>query len=158
MNPQPFTIALIEPVIPPNTGNIARLAAATGVKLELAGKLGFELSDKQLKRAGLDYWEHVNWSHEPDLDRYLQSLYNRRIFLFSAHGTKPFYQARFQAGDVLVFGSELHGLPKQLLSSHQEQTFTIPMLTGTTRSLNLSTSAGIVLYEAIRQVSYESTS
>ena len=154
MNPQPFTIALVEPVIPPNTGNIARLAAATGVKLELAGKLGFDLSDKQLKRAGLDYWQHVNWSHEPDLASYLKGLQTRRRVLFSTKGRRPYFEAAFAAGDVLVFGSETQGLPQALLDQHPEETFFIPMLAGTTRSLNLATSVGIVLYEAIRQVGY----
>ncbi|HYV34680.1 MAG TPA: tRNA (cytidine(34)-2'-O)-methyltransferase [Gemmataceae bacterium] len=148
-------IALWEPEIPPNTGNIARLCAATGTTLHLIGRLGFQLDDRNLRRAGLDYWPsviiHQHLNFEAFQDTVLKPR-SARLFCFSAHAAKPYTAVRYQAGDVLLFGSESHGLPQSLLDLNPEQTLTIPMLTKNVRSLNLSTTAGIVLYEALRQL------
>ena len=150
-----FTIALIEPEIPPNTGNIARLCAATGTRLDLVGKLGFEISDKHLKRAGLDYWENVDIHREADLDRYLEQLAGKRFFLFSTKGEQNHFEVEFQEGDVLVFGSETKGLPQSIMERWPDRLTRIPIDFSHVRSLNLSTTAGIVLFEAIRQTQYE---
>ncbi|MBN2643897.1 MAG: tRNA (cytidine(34)-2'-O)-methyltransferase [Desulfuromonadaceae bacterium] len=147
-----FHIALIEPEIPPNTGNIARLCAATGTHLHLVGPLGFSLDDRYLKRAGLDYWPHVKL-HRWDNFAALQAAYpHRRWWLTSKTAQKSFLQASFQPGDFLVFGKETQGLPDELLAQHPEDCLRIPLpCQQAVRSLNLSTAAGIVLYEALRQ-------
>jgi len=148
---KPFNIVLIEPEIPPNTGNIARLCAATGTVLHLVGQLGFSLDDRYLKRAGLDYWEHVTLKIWPDLAA-LQSVYRDGRFLYlSTKVERSYLQATFQSGDFIVFGKETKGLPEELLQANPDSCITIPMPAGKVRSLNLSTSAGIVLYEALRQ-------
>jgi tRNA (cytidine/uridine-2'-O-)-methyltransferase len=148
---KPFNIVLIEPEIPPNTGNIARLCAATGSVLHLVGTLGFSLDDRYLKRAGLDYWEHVTLRHWPDLETLQQSAGDGRFFYLSTKVQRSYLDAGFQPGDFIVFGKETKGLPEELLRANPETSFTIPMPAGHVRSLNLSTSAGIVLYEALRQ-------
>jgi tRNA (cytidine/uridine-2'-O-)-methyltransferase len=148
---KPFNIVLIEPEIPPNTGNIARLCAATGSVLHLVGKLGFSLDDRYLKRAGLDYWEFVSLKKWPDLESLRNSEPEGRFFYLSTKVKNSYLDAGFQPGDFIVFGKETKGLPEDLLRANQETSFTIPMPSGHVRSLNLSTSAGIVLYEALRQ-------
>jgi tRNA (cytidine/uridine-2'-O-)-methyltransferase len=148
---KPFNIVLIEPEIPPNTGNIARLCAATGAVLHLVGKLGFSLDDRYLKRAGLDYWEFVVLKRWLDLETLLASESEGRFFYLSTKVTRSYLEAGFQPGDYLVFGKETKGLPEELLNANPETSFTIPMPSEKVRSLNLSTSAGIVLYEALRQ-------
>lgn len=146
----PFHIVLIEPEIPPNTGNIARLCGATGTVLHLVGKLGFSTDDRQLKRAGLDYWSEVDIHYWPDLES-LQAAYpDARLIYTSKKAEAPHTAFSFKEGDFLVFGKETKGLPEQLLADNRELTIRIPM-SGKVRSLNLSTSAGIVLYEALRQ-------
>ena len=148
---KPFNIVLIEPEIPPNTGNIARLCAATGSVLHLVGPLGFSLDDRYLKRAGLDYWEHVTLKLWTDLEA-LQAAYPEGRFLYlSTKVARSYLQAAFEPGDFIVFGKETKGLPAELLQANPDTAITIPMPAGTVRSLNLSTSAGIVLYEALRQ-------
>jgi tRNA (cytidine/uridine-2'-O-)-methyltransferase len=148
---KPFNIVLIEPEIPPNTGNIARLCAATGTILHLVGPLGFSLDDRYLKRAGLDYWEHVALKIWPDLAA-LQAAYSEGRYLYlSTKVARSYLQDVFQPGDFIVFGKETKGLPEELLLAHPDSCITIPMPSGKVRSLNLSTSAGIVLYEALRQ-------
>lgn len=147
----PFHLVLVSPQIPPNTGNIARLCAVTGCKLILVEPLGFSIADKDLKRAGLDYWEHVFLSSFPSYASYLAQFPTARRFLFSARAKKSFYQVRFQPGDHLVFGSETAGLPKEAYARTEDMPVAIPMLEDK-RSLNLSTSVGIAAYEALRQV------
>lgn len=148
---KPFNIVLIEPEIPPNTGNIARLCAATGAVLHLVGKLGFSIDDRYLKRAGLDYWEFVALRQWPDLPTLQASAPEGRFFYLSTKVARSYLQAGFQPGDYIVFGKETKGLPEDLLAANPETSITIPMPAGAVRSLNLSTSAGIVLYEALRQ-------
>lgn len=148
---KPFNIVLIEPEIPPNTGNIARLCAATGTVLHLVGTLGFSLDDRYLKRAGLDYWEFVALKVWPDLETLQAAAMGGRFFYLSTKVERSYLQAGFQPGDFIVFGKETKGLPQDLLLANPETSFTIPMPSEKVRSLNLSTSAGIVLYEALRQ-------
>lgn len=147
-----FNIVLIEPEIPPNTGNIARLCAATGTVLHLVGKLGFSLDDRYLKRAGLDYWEFVKLKLWPDLESLQAASSGGRFFYLSTKVERSYIQAGFKEGDYIVFGKETKGLPEVLLNANKETCFTIPMPSKKVRSLNLSTSAGIVLYEALRQI------
>lgn len=149
---QPFNIVLIEPEIPPNTGNIARLCAATGTSLHLVGKLGFSTDDRYLKRAGLDYWEFVDIRYWRDLDELRATAPSGRFFYLSTKVDRTYLDVSFVPGDFIVFGKETKGLPEELLQANPDTSITIPMPAGTVRSLNLSTSAGIVLYEALRQV------
>lgn len=148
---KPFNIVLIEPEIPPNTGNIARLCAATGAVLHLVGKLGFSLDDRYLKRAGLDYWEFVALQRWPDLETLQEAMPEGRFFYLSTKARRSYLDAGFQPGDYIVFGKETKGLPEELLLANPDTSFTIPMPSEKVRSLNLSTSAGVVLYEALRQ-------
>ncbi|MSR88598.1 MAG: tRNA (cytidine(34)-2'-O)-methyltransferase [Candidatus Margulisbacteria bacterium] len=148
-----FTIVLVEPQIPQNTGNIARLCAATGATLHLVGTLGFSLDDKYLKRAGLDYWEHVHWQHFPSTEDYMAFCNPDQVHLLTTKSDTPYTNHQFHPNDKLIFGSETKGIDEIYLRKYAEKTCTIPMKNKTAgvRSLNLSTSAGIVLYEAIRQ-------
>lgn len=148
---KPFNIVLIEPEIPPNTGNIARLCAATGTVLHLVGKLGFSIDDRYLKRAGLDYWEFVTLRQWPDLAALQASASGARFFYLSTKASRSYLEAGFKSGDYIVFGKETKGLPEELLLANPDTSITIPMPAEKVRSLNLSTSAGIVLYEALRQ-------
>ena len=148
-----FTIVLLEPQIPPNTGSTGRLCGATNACLHIVGKLGFELSDKTLKRAGLDYWNHIRWKYFPDLNNYLESMVmDEKFHLLTTKCDVPYTKKTFSRGDYLVFGSETTGINEKFLKKHWERTCTIPMENPNIRSLNLATSVGIVLYEAIRQV------
>jgi tRNA (cytidine/uridine-2'-O-)-methyltransferase len=146
-----FNIVLVEPEIPSNTGNIARTCLATGAHLHLVKPLGFSLDNRQLKRAGLDYWHEVRVTTWESLDALFLSLGNgpRRFFL-TTKCKRPYYEETFQPGDWLFFGRETKGLPEPLLAANREHLLTIPM-TNQTRSLNLAVSVGIVLFEAIRQ-------
>ena len=146
----PFHIVLIEPEIPPNTGNIARLCGATGTVLHLVGKLGFAIDDRQLKRAGLDYWHAVTVRTWPDLVALQAAHPHCRLILTSKKAAQSYVAFAFQPGDFIVFGKETKGLPDALLAAHPETCVRIP-IQGPVRSLNLSTAAGIVLYEALRQ-------
>jgi tRNA (cytidine/uridine-2'-O-)-methyltransferase len=148
---KPFNIVLIEPEIPPNTGNIARLCAATGTLLHLVGKLGFSTDDRYLKRAGLDYWEFVDLHYWADLDELKAHYPDSRFFYLSTKVARSYLEIRFAPGDFIVFGKETKGLPEELLAVNPDTSITIPMPSEKVRSLNLSTSAGIVLYEALRQ-------
>jgi len=147
----PFNIVLVEPEIPPNTGNIARLCAATGSILHLVGRLGFSIDDKHLKRAGLDYWEHIDIRRWDTIEEIQASASQGRFFYLSTKVARSYLSAAFQPGDFLVFGRETKGLPEELLHLNPDTCITIPMPAGVVRSLNLSTSVGIVLYEALRQ-------
>jgi tRNA (cytidine/uridine-2'-O-)-methyltransferase len=147
---KPFHLVLVSPQIPPNTGNVARLCAVTGCKLELVEPLGFSIADKELKRAGLDYWDKVFLKLHPTYEAYLAATPGARRFLFSARGTTSLWDARFEPGDHLIFGSETKGLAPEVLAAGGE-VVTIPMLEDR-RSLNLSTAVGIAGYEALRQI------
>ena len=142
-------IVLYEPEIPPNTGNIARLCAATQRPLHLIEPLGFSLSDKYMKRAGLDYWPAVDLKVWPDWDMFLRHN-DRRLIFTSARQGQPLHRFQFLPDDRIVFGPETRGCPPELLQAYQDTLVNIPIV-GPVRSLNLSTAAGIVLYEALRQ-------
>jgi tRNA (cytidine/uridine-2'-O-)-methyltransferase len=147
----PFHIVLIEPEIPPNTGNIARLCGATGTILHLVGPLGFSLDDRYLKRAGLDYWEAIDVRRWASLEELLSSYPGARCWYTSKKAGHSYTEADFRPGDFLVFGKETTGLPDALLEADPEHAIRIPIFNDRVRSLNLSTAAGIVLYEALRQ-------
>ena len=148
-----FTIVLLEPQIPPNTGSIARLCGATNTELHIVGKIGFELSDKQLKRAGLDYWEYIRWEYFPDLDSYCKKfVQNERFHLLTTKSSRSYTSRKFLKGDYLIFGSETTGIDEAFLKKNWDQTCTVKMDNQNIRSLNLAMSVGIVLYEALRQV------
>lgn len=149
---RPFNIVLVEPAIPPNTGNIARLCAATGTRLHLVEPLGFDLSEKQLRRAGLDYWDAVELRTYPGFDTFLAQHPGGRKFYFSTAGERSFFDAAYAPGDFFIFGNETVGLPDTLLEQKKERILNIPIRLDHVRSLNLSNCASIVLYEALRQV------
>ena len=151
-----MNVVLVEPEIPPNTGNVARLCAATGATLHLVGPLGFRLDDRELKRAGMDYWEQVTWKYWETLDA-LQAARLKdegppTFYYVTTKSKRPYTAPRYKRGDYLVFGRETAGLPQALLDAHPETTITIPMFNPQARSLNLATAVAIVLYEAVRQV------
>lgn len=151
-----LNVVLVEPEIPSNTGNIGRSCVGYEAHLHLVGKLGFELSDKRLKRAGLDYWPHLTFTHHPTYESWWNQVPDHsRVFFFTTKSSKDFSQTRFQEGDWLVFGKETKGLDESLLARHPDQCLTIPM-SGPIRSLNLATSVAVVLFEAYRQSQYGS--
>jgi tRNA (cytidine/uridine-2'-O-)-methyltransferase len=147
-----LNIVLVNPQIPPNTGNIARLCAANDFNLHLVGEIGFSLSDKQLRRAGLDYWKHVRLFTHNSIDGYIRE--NPDFFLFTKSAQKTLYEAEFRNKDSLVFGSETTGLPPSLLSGFRDRCVRLPMQTDNVRSLNLASSVTAAAYEAIRQISW----
>jgi tRNA (cytidine/uridine-2'-O-)-methyltransferase len=145
----------VEPEIPPNTGNISRTCAATGTVLHLVKPLGFSIDDRQLKRAGLDYWPFVKLILHESLEDFLLEWGDRRMFLATTKGVQRHTDVRYQDGDLLVFGRETRGLPAEFIQARREQTIRIPMSGDTRlRSINLSNAAGIVLYEALRQLNF----
>ena len=144
-------VVLVEPEIPPNTGNIARLCLAAGVRLHLIEPLGFSLDEKALRRAGMDYWDQCDVKTWPSLDALKEVSSGARFFYLTTKTTRIYWETCFEDGDHLVFGRETRGLPESLLESHADSCLTIPQQPQA-RSLNLATAAGIVLYEAIRQV------
>ena len=146
-------IILIEPKIPQNTGTIARLCAATNTKLILVGELGFSLDDKYLKRAGLDYWEHVNWEHQPDVESYIESLRlsGKTSYMLSSKAKKLYTDVTYCSSQPLIFGSETTGLSEAFKNDCPGECITIPMANNNIRSLNLANAVSIVHYEAIRQ-------
>ena len=144
-------IALVEPEIPPNTGNIARLCAATNTPLHIVGVTGFRMDDRTLKRSGLDYWGDVDLHRHVDLEALYAALPDSRFLYLTTKADKPYYDWQFDPGDCLVFGRETRGLPESLLDANAGRCLTIPMANANVRSLNLATSVGIVLYEALRQ-------
>ena len=148
---QPFHIVLIEPEIPPNTGNIGRLCAATGAHLHLVGKLGFSLDDKHLKRAGLDYWPEVKLQRWESLEQLQAEFPDDRFWYLSKKAEHNYTQVEYRRGDFLVFGKETLGLPEELLDKVGQQALRIPIFSPAVRSLNLANSAAIVLFEALRQ-------
>ena len=151
-----MNVVLVEPEIPPNTGNVGRLCAATGTTLHLVGPLGFRLDDRELKRAGMDYWEHITWKYWDSLEQVRDAArrgpHPPRFYYVTTKSKRPYTQPQYRWGDYLVFGRETAGLPKALLDTNPETTITIPMFDPNARSLNLATAVAIVLYEAMRQV------
>jgi tRNA (cytidine/uridine-2'-O-)-methyltransferase len=147
----PIHVVLVEPEIPPNTGNIARLCAATASPLHLVGRLGFRIDEHAVRRAGLDYWHLVQVRQHLDLAHFRHALPDARWVLFSATSQKSYLDAQYRPGDALIFGKESVGLPAQLLEAHRESVFAIPTL-GAVRSLNLANAVSIVVYEALRQL------
>lgn len=155
---RPFHIVLVEPEIPPNTGNVARICAATRAPLHLVGKLGFSIDDHAVRRAGLDYWHLVDLRRHETLALAEQAIVSERPFgreprryLFSGHAKKSYLDVQFELGDVLVFGKESVGLPPELLAEREDDVIGIPM-SGLVRSHNLANAVAISLYEALRQV------
>lgn len=144
-------VALVEPEIPPNTGNIARLCAATFTPLHLVGKLGFRTDDKAVRRAGLDYWSEVEIRYHLNIEALYRAAPGCRFLYFTTKAERAYTMFEYAPGDCLVFGSETRGLPEDLLRINWERSLTIPMPNHRVRSLNLATSVGIALYEALRQ-------
>lgn len=151
----PLNIVLVEPEIPQNTGNIARLCAATGTVLNLIEPLGFRLTDKAVKRAGLDYWDSVTIHRHASFNAFLHlppATRHSKLLFFSTAGQKNYTEAGYRPGDCLIFGNESRGLPIELLEAHPDDVYNIPMKLENVRSLNLANAASIVLYEALRQL------
>ena len=148
-----FNIVLVEPEIPQNTGNITRTCAATGCRLHLVRPLGFEVSDKYLKRAGLDYWQFVDVCYYDGTEELFSKYPGARYWFFSTKAAKVHSAVRYEEGDFLVFGKETRGLPEDLLAAHYDSCVRLPMLGGI-RSLNLSNSVAVAVYEAWRQCGY----
>ncbi len=144
-------VALYEPEIPPNTGNIARLCAATATPLHIVGVTGFRMDDRTLKRSGLDYWDEVQLRRHVDLDELYGALPASRFVYLTTKVKRPYYEWQFQDDDCLIFGPETRGLPDDVLAANHDNCLTIPMPNPNARSLNLANSVAIVLYEAIRQ-------
>ncbi|MDX1918801.1 MAG: tRNA (cytidine(34)-2'-O)-methyltransferase [Candidatus Caenarcaniphilales bacterium] len=146
-------VVLYQPEIPPNTGNIGRLCVSNDLKLHLIEPLGFSLTDKHLKRSGLDYWCFLDLQVHPDWKSFCRSKGSSDKFkLFSTKGQKTLWEAEFTEGDILVFGPETRGLPTEILSAMPEKVYRIPMYGTNHRSLNLATATGICIYEALRQI------
>lgn len=150
----PLHVVLVEPEIPPNTGNIARLCAATGCALHLVEPLGFSIDDRALKRAGLDYWDAVRLVVHPSLAAFLEAYPPERCWFLSTRASTAYAVAPFALGDLLVFGKETAGLPDALLAAHPERALRIPMRPGAVRSINLSTAAGVVTYAALAALAF----
>jgi tRNA (cytidine/uridine-2'-O-)-methyltransferase len=147
-----MNIVLVEPEIPPNTGNVARLCAASKSVLHLVEPFGFKLDDTQLKRAGMDYWQHVEWHRWANWKAFETQLpAGARLWFIESSGPKIYSEVKFSTNDYLVFGRETAGLPKPLLEKNREQWLRIPMFNAQSRSLNLSNCVALVLFEALRQ-------
>ena len=150
-----FHIVFVEPEIPPNTGNIARTCAATNSVLHLVEPLGFSISDKAVRRAGLDYWPYVDLHVHESLEAFLNEYRDRRMFLASTKGGHYYTQQQYMDEDMFLFGRETRGLPRDLIEARRDQAIRIPMSSNTRlRSLNLANSANIILFEALRQVGF----
>lgn len=148
-------IVLVEPEIPPNTGNIARSCAATGAVLHLVKPLGFSIDDKSLKRAGLDYWPYVKLEVHESLDAFLEKHHAKRKFFATTKARASYTEVAFEDGDMILFGKETAGLPRTLIDANEEYAIRIPMSADTRlRSLNLSNSVNIILFEALRQMGF----
>lgn len=151
----PIHIVLVEPEIAPNTGNIGRSCVVTESVLHLVKPLGFETDDKHLKRAGLDYWQYINLEIHESLDAFMEKYEGRRMFLATTKGGRLYSQVRYQDGDMILFGKETAGLPRDFIEAHRENAVRIPMGKDTRlRSLNLANSANIILFEALRQMNF----
>lgn len=145
-------VVLVAPEIPPNTGSIARLCAATYTRLHLIRPLGFSLDDRYLRRAGLDYWPHVDLHVHDDWQQFHLQHRHARLHFFSARATRGYGTAPYRCGDYLVFGSETTGLPPALLAAHRDATYVIPIASPSVRSLNLANAVAVVVYEALRHL------
>jgi tRNA (cytidine/uridine-2'-O-)-methyltransferase len=145
-------IVLVEPEIPQNTGNIGRTCVGTNCELHIIGPTGFEITDANLKRAGLDYWQHLTWYKYDNYDQWFSKVEKKdRVFYFTTKVKQTYYDVNYQVGDWLVFGKETKGLPPEIIQKNHEQAVTIPQ-PGQVRSLNLATSVAIAVYEAHRQI------
>lgn len=149
----PLNIVLIEPEIPNNTGNIGRLALASGSKLHLVKPFGFTIDDKRLKRAGLDYWQHLEVIYYDNVDDFFERNKNEKIVFLSSHGTKSHWDINFTEDLFLVFGKESVGLSKEIIERHKAELFKIPLYSESIRSLNLANAVSIIVYEGLRQLS-----
>jgi len=147
-----FNIVLIEPEIPNNTGNIGRLALGTGSTLHLVKPFGFELTDKRLKRAGLDYWQHLNVIMYENVDAFFEQNKEKKMIFFSASATKNHWEIDFKEDMFLVFGKESVGLPKSILNDNEDKAVKIPLYSEHIRSLNLANAVAISIYEGLRQI------
>jgi tRNA (cytidine/uridine-2'-O-)-methyltransferase len=147
-------IVLLQPEIPPNTGNVARLCAATKSVLHLIEPFGFKLDDAQLKRAGMDYWQQVQWHRWKNWTEFAAAHGTGRFWFVESNGPKIYSEVKFSPDDFLVFGRETAGLPEQLLAQHRENWLRIPMFNAESRSLNLSNCVALVLFEALRQQNF----
>ena len=145
-------VVLVEPEIPPNTGNVARLCAATQLPLHLVGELGFQITDRHLKRAGLDYWEWVQIHRHESVQDFFEKIPTNRLFFFSKRAEKTYVNAAFRKDDFLVFGSETKGLPQWVFERYSDRFWRIPIFHTQVRSLNLAGAVSIVVYEALRQI------
>ena len=146
-----FNIVLVEPEIPPNTGSIARLCGATDSCLHLIHPLGFSTDDRYLKRAGLDYWNYVSIRHWDSFDQFLEANDEEHLYFYTTKVQRIYTEAHYKPGDYFIFGKETKGLPSDILQLYSDRCYTLPMVNRNIRSLNLAMTAGIVLYEAIRQ-------
>ncbi|MBR6737077.1 MAG: tRNA (uridine(34)/cytosine(34)/5-carboxymethylaminomethyluridine(34)-2'-O)-methyltransferase TrmL [Clostridia bacterium] len=149
-----LNVVLVEPEIPQNTGNISRTCAATGCSLHMVRPFGFELTDKHLKRAGLDYWQYLDVHYYDNLQEFFEKNKGANFYFMSTKANKVYTSVNFKDGDFLIFGKESHGLPEPLLKENYEKTLRIPMW-GNLRSLNLSNSVAITVYEAFRQNGFD---
>ncbi len=150
-----INIVFVNPEIPPNTGNIARTCAATGTKLHLVKPLGFNIDDKSVKRAGLDYWPYVDLEVHESLDAFMEKYGQERLWLATTKGASIYTEVEYKDGDFILFGRETAGLPKEFVESLPGRGVRIPMSVDTrTRSFNLSNSANIILFEALRQLGF----
>lgn len=147
-----FNIVLIAPEIPNNTGNIGRLALATGSHLHLVKPFGFELNDKRLKRAGLDYWKHLSVTVHENADSFFSKHQGQKMVFFSSHGDKEHWSIAFEENMFLIFGKESAGLSQEILKNNADQLYKIPLYSKHIRSLNVANAVGIVVYEGLRQL------
>jgi len=149
----PLHVVLVEPEIPPNTGNVARMCYATGTKLHLIEPLGFEITEKRLRRAGLDYWKHIDVQVHPDIGGVVGPVVPpERCFFFSTRATRPLWEIPIQPGDALIFGKESTGFDPALRAAHDERLYHIPILPDTVRSINLSNAVAIAIYDCYRRI------
>ncbi|MEP3838969.1 MAG: tRNA (cytidine(34)-2'-O)-methyltransferase [Algibacter sp.] len=148
----PLNIVLIEPEIPNNTGNIGRLALASGSHLHLVKPFGFEITDSRLKRAGLDYWQHLTVTYYDNIEAFFNINKNKTMAFLSSHGSKNHWDIPFEDDMFLIFGKESVGLPKQLIEKHKEQLFKIPLFSEHIRSLNLANAVSITVYEGLKKI------
>lgn len=151
----PLNIVLFEPEIPNNTGNIGRLALASGCKLHLVKPFGFEIDDAKLKRAGLDYWPHLQVIYYDSISEFFNINGSKKLIFLSSHGTKNHWDIPFEDNIFLVFGKESVGLPKHIIETYESSLFKIPIYNEKVRSLNLSNSVSIIVYEGLRQLTFQ---
>ena len=151
--PHRLKVALLQPQIAPNTGNIGRLCVATGTHLHIVRPMGFVLSDKNLRRSGMDYWDRLNLTLHDDNDSFFRAIPNTPIWLFTTKSNQSFWDVHYSPDDCLIFGSETHGIDRSILASHPGRVVRIPQAAGE-RCLNLSTAVGIAVYEALRRLQF----